>query len=960
MGTKLINHLAFFLVALLTIMAHADDPTNQASDSADSVLIEEIVVTASTGSFIDREIQVQPIPVINYSRENLTRSGLPSFARFIENNVHSPTPYIRRDHFGYGEQVGGLKTINLRGLGAHRNLVLLNDRRLAAFPGQYDKQEPSTAEAVDLANIPSIAVSNIEILTNGGAVTYGSDAISGVVNLKTRDYFNGLTIDLSHQTYSNDVGDKSLAMLWGKPLPNGHVVFAFEREVRGEYSVRDLDRDRPDFTLGFGLWDRGAALGNPGRYFLPESANMFAGDTSIADPMCGSVDTAYGTDEPDCRSNHALYWSLVEPESRNKIFGSGEFLVGDKLSFNIEVLHSTLESVKRDTPSYIPWNEGAGESAALRFLNVVPLENPGLIDILDKLDSSLASDFMDQGSALFFGLAKGSGYPSASFPSKSDATRIAFTALYDPTELLQIEASAVQSITSSKSVESDIISENFRRALHGVAGEDCPVDDLTYRDEIYDPIRGNASLGCFWYSPSGASINAAPGSALYNDPAMFEYLLGTRSISNKNSLTVFDVNATGEITELFGMRYVPWMLGLEHLRIDGDRKAYGDNICTEGCGSQWQYLPAIVPGSFGTKRVSLRGETVLPIVRERVSMDLGFRYEDFDANRAFTPKIALLARLSSQISVRTSFQKVTRLPTVTSGNSPTGGFPVNLGPNESTDATWVTLRQKPSDELEAETSDNFSLGLIVHPSKSQILSVDFFHMDFSGSLAPEDPGCECAEKFIRDGTAYDPLFHPRSKLATVEVDLINSDQANEISGLDIGYDLRMPLFNVQDGLELLADLNATWFLKYEADSLPSTSDVNSAIQSGRLDLKGTYSDGAHRDASIVHRALPEFRARTTLSLKGNSFMLSAEHHYISDTRVLERFDVPSTQFPRVRRFSSWDLHYTRKLSEKADVMFSVLNALDEDSPVAPTLMAIDPNGANPLGRIFEMKFSYSS
>ena len=67
------------------------------------------------------------------------------------------------------------------------------------------------------------------------------------------------------------------------------------------------------------------------------------------------------------------------------------------------------------------------------------------------------------------------------------------------------------------------------------------------------------------------------------------------------------------------------------------------------------------------------------------------------------------------------------------------------------------------------------------------------------------------------------------------------------------------------------------------------------------------------------------------------------------------------QFPElreVRSFATMDFHISRQLGERAEIVFSILNAFGEDAPLAPTDHAFDPLTHNPLGRIFEAKFRW--
>jgi iron complex outermembrane recepter protein len=86
---------------------------------------------------------------------------------------------------------GGFSTVDLRGLGPQRTLVLVNGRRLGAG-------DPSTSNqnvAPDIDQIPAPLIERIDVVTGGASATYGSDAIAGVVNFILKKDFEGIQID---------------------------------------------------------------------------------------------------------------------------------------------------------------------------------------------------------------------------------------------------------------------------------------------------------------------------------------------------------------------------------------------------------------------------------------------------------------------------------------------------------------------------------------------------------------------------------------------------------------------------------------------------------------------------------------------------------------------------------------------------------------------------------------------
>lgn len=94
----------------------------------------------------------------------------------------------------------GTSQINLRGLGLASTLTLLNGLR-TTLSGAYSIDG---ANFVDINTIPLIAIDRIEILKDGASAIYGSDAIAGVVNFKTRNNFDGYELSADHQATTRE------------------------------------------------------------------------------------------------------------------------------------------------------------------------------------------------------------------------------------------------------------------------------------------------------------------------------------------------------------------------------------------------------------------------------------------------------------------------------------------------------------------------------------------------------------------------------------------------------------------------------------------------------------------------------------------------------------------------------------------------------------------------------------
>lgn len=207
--------------------------SSQVNAAEAEVSVERIEVT---GSRINRTDVETASPVTVISSEFIAQSGYSSVEEIL-----SAQPTAAGMNLGAttNNGSGGSATVNLRGMGAQRTLVLLNGRRMVSSGTGADS-------AVDLNTIPVAMIKNIEILKDGASAVYGSDAIAGVVNIITKKDFVGteLTVDGS-QTDKGDGTSKGISILHGLELGEGNLVLGLQYSDRGEIIQSDRDFVEP-------------------------------------------------------------------------------------------------------------------------------------------------------------------------------------------------------------------------------------------------------------------------------------------------------------------------------------------------------------------------------------------------------------------------------------------------------------------------------------------------------------------------------------------------------------------------------------------------------------------------------------------------------------------------------------------------------------------------------------------
>lgn len=140
---------------------------------------------------------------------------------------------------------GGDSTVrfSLRGIGSQRTLILLNGRRIVAGGAGANA-------SVDLNTIPAAIIKRVEVLKDGASAVYGSDAIAGVVNIITRDDYEGVQVSLQHsQTSRSDAKTTGFDIVFGTGSANSNTVFALGMNDQG--SAMMGDRANSEYELFF-------------------------------------------------------------------------------------------------------------------------------------------------------------------------------------------------------------------------------------------------------------------------------------------------------------------------------------------------------------------------------------------------------------------------------------------------------------------------------------------------------------------------------------------------------------------------------------------------------------------------------------------------------------------------------------------------------------------------------------
>lgn len=337
--------LNFMLILWLALMCGMAMGQEDKASGDEEFTLEEIIVT---GSRIPRRDYKSSSPIVTVKGDNFversnigletTLNQMPQFTpagtQSTASAAASPTPSAT--------SAPGAATVDLRGLGTNRTLVLVDGKRV---------QPINAALVVDLNTVPSAAIESVEVITGGAAAVYGADAIAGVVNLILKKDFKGAVFDAQYGiTEEGDGEEFQLSALLGSEVADGrgNVMMGFNYADRGTVMSKDREFVTDGWkdpgtvsytgndTLGTSglIGVNGLRVDQNGHVFDPKNPVDYTGPISYESgykisPATGEL-TYFNKDQA---------W-LQMPLERYSIFGSGSYNVTDKIEFYMDLRFS--------------------------------------------------------------------------------------------------------------------------------------------------------------------------------------------------------------------------------------------------------------------------------------------------------------------------------------------------------------------------------------------------------------------------------------------------------------------------------------------------------------------------------------------------------------------------------------------------------------------------------------------
>ncbi|HEV7165301.1 MAG TPA: TonB-dependent receptor [Gammaproteobacteria bacterium] len=331
---------------LASTAALAADQT-AATDQNSTAQLGKIEVT---GSRIKRTETETAQPVTMITSKEIQASGLTTIGAVIQKLTSTGASLSTLDNFGgnFTFTGGGESTVDLRNLDAKRVLVLVNGKRwVTALDG-----------TVDLNTIPASVIDHVEVLQDGASAIYGSDAISGVVNIITVKNFNGRQADAYQGVYNGDGhwDGRTEAYDFTMGASDAKSGLVFNASYTNQDGILSKNRNiSKEPVIGQGNSGGSSAIPNGRFVFVPPSTSPLAASCG------GTCDLTFDTTTHSFRNfvshgptsdrfNYAPFNYVLTPEERYSGFLQGYTDLADNVTFKADMMVTHRDSHQQAAP----------------------------------------------------------------------------------------------------------------------------------------------------------------------------------------------------------------------------------------------------------------------------------------------------------------------------------------------------------------------------------------------------------------------------------------------------------------------------------------------------------------------------------------------------------------------------------------------------------------------------------
>jgi iron complex outermembrane receptor protein len=889
---------------------------------SDDESLEEIVIT---GSRITRRDFVSASPLVTAEMEAVANSGrvtVDDYLRDLPQFGPGSGDYSNDSNGG----TAGRATLNLRNLGAKRNLVLMDGRRLLSS---------GTDGAIDINTIPSLAIGNIEVITGGASATYGSDALSGVVNFKTRTDLDGFDIDTQFLSL-DDVGEDSykIGIAYGTDYADGrgNLLVTAERTDRGgvRYFERDFFNINPQASsfTAYGsdrLLPRGNLLSanNDGTVFNATNTNSPTGANGTT--FNGAVELPLLIDGRGHLRTHGQYRNWIQvPLEQDTFFVKTDYELDNGVTAYGQVLYASSTA----------FNVGAEPISAGIWGITIPEDNffvQQIPDIASRVRpgglTGYQRRFVELGNRVY--------------NTENDVTQF-LGGLKGSMENRDLNWDVHISYG-----ETDTTDRTISGALNFAAVQE--IIDTT------DPATGANTVCSGAFNPFGG-FSPFSGDCL-------DYAARSPVNSTELEQTVIEGLLEGKLADM------PAGEARFALNAQYRENTYTFNPDPDIAAAELANLASAGFTTGEIEALEVAGEVFLPLVSggeafDSVNLTMGLRLADYDpAGSNETYKIELDAQVNENLMLRGGFQHAVRSPNVEEFfrasllrvqgfldpcSSRYRGVSVDRAaelalcavqgadPSYTQGGSSAPTFTNGNPNLVPEEADTFTIGAVwdfdIGETNVQ-MSLDYYNIEIEKAIETLSAQLIMTKCFNLDGTSnpsYDNNYFPCQQInrpiqagqtTAFDLDPVNQPILNlggiKTSGFDFTASFEIPV-------EALAWGNGEGSLGFRSlINVLDKHEIQAFSDERFIDFAGVVSPG---------EAYPELKMFNSVDVRTGPLTITGVWRHISDMDDISAAGGTATTIEGADSYDYFDLTARMNINEQFEVYGGVINATDEDPP----------------------------
>jgi len=885
----------------------------------------------------------------------------------------------------------GSASVDLRGIGSNRTLVLIDGRRVVPF---------GLDGVTDLNVVPLAMVERVDVVTGGASSTYGADAVAGVVNFVTRRNFTGL--DLSASYGLSDKGDAKqyrADLTMGANLEDGRGNAVISMGYQKRASVLLTERDISKFPISIANGQFSASTVALQTIFtLPRNALLGVGPSDFG----AVVDTATGTLRPAVAADTYNSFEdtyLQQPLTRYNLYAAGRY----ELTDHIEAYASGM---------FVRNQARIQQAATGTFANTynLPLSNAYLpAGVRSQLCSSIGLN------AAQCALAAAATTPTSpnyrELPVIAQRRFVEFGPRGQPisSDVYQMQFGLRGKLFSNLSYD---LSAQYGATEQDQARENWGSSSKlqqalrSYRNAAGTAVCSDTANGCV-----PLNLFGAPGTITADQLAFIDLdAMIARRVTQKGLNGVISGDLFG-LTSPFTDSPVAFSVGGEYRKLtaraqpDAASQVQGEVLGT-GARTPPDY------GAYSVKEAF--AELIAPLVSDqpfirRLQAEAGLRLSDYTTTgRSTTWKAGLTYEPVQGVKLRGMYQVAVRSPNISElfqspvtalGNlvvdpcqgsvlpsaaanpglaalcTATGAPTGTIGFIPAPTAGQINNATSGNRSLDVERAHTYTLGLVLTPSflPNASLTVDYFNIKvkdaitkpasgdilngcYSASLNPTyayNGFCELIRRNPLNGSLNGGAETPGVILAGSNLGVI------ETAGIDIGLSYRADLadFGLPDNAGKVSwSLNGSWLDYYHFQATPNA--IN-------RDCTGYYSNNCGSPR-------PEFKWNSRLTYSRGIFDVSLMWNHLGSVK-LEPYQATATlplstpqtggplastvlpAFSRIKAFDYFDLAVRAKVNDETELLFTVDNLFDKAPPLVGNGVAGGTyNAANTFPTLYDV------